>query len=165
MDDICSIAENINRTLFNILGTEIDFINLNTNNLYNFIMESNLTKVEQHTLHKNISNNRLEIYHHIKKEKSPKGKSSISPQARAFLEQVFRRKQSLNSKEKEEVANKCGITPLQVRVWSGFSFSFSFPQQYNFINPGFGFVEWLTNNYAEVRGDGYWEDVFVHLAL
>ncbi|CAI4293744.1 AVI_1a_G0005890.mRNA.1.CDS.1 [Saccharomyces cerevisiae] len=39
------------------------------------------------------------------------------------------------------------------------------PQQYNFINPGFGFVEWLTNNYAEVRGDGYWEDVFVHLAL
>ncbi|CAI4911833.1 BBT_HP_G0018080.mRNA.1.CDS.1 [Saccharomyces cerevisiae] len=35
MDDICSIAENINRTLFNILGTEIDFINLNTNNLYN----------------------------------------------------------------------------------------------------------------------------------
>ncbi|CAI4301438.1 CMF_collapsed_G0005950.mRNA.1.CDS.1 [Saccharomyces cerevisiae] len=83
MDDICSIAENINRTLFNILGTEIDDINLNTNNLYN----------------------------------------------------------------------------------SGFSFSFSFPQQYNFINPGFGFVEWLTNNYAEVRGDGYWEDVFVHLAL
>ncbi|CAD6605764.1 BJ4_G0054570.mRNA.1.CDS.1 [Saccharomyces cerevisiae] len=117
MDDICSIAENINRTLFNILGTEIDEINLNTNNLYNFIMESNLTKVEQHTLHKNISNNRLEIYHHIKKEKSPKGKSSISPQARAFLEQVFRRKQSLNSKEKEEVAKKCGITPLQVRVW------------------------------------------------
>ncbi|CAI4303871.1 BCN_G0006700.mRNA.1.CDS.1 [Saccharomyces cerevisiae] len=153
MDDICSIAENINRTLFKILGTEIDEINLNTNNLYNFIMESNLTKVEQHTLHKNISNNRLEIYHHIKKEKSPKGKSSISPQARAFLEQVFRRKQSLNSKEKEEVAKKCGITPLQVRVW------------YNFINPGFGFVEWLTNNYAEVRGDGYWEDVFVHLAL
>ncbi|CAI4310286.1 AKH_1a_G0006320.mRNA.1.CDS.1 [Saccharomyces cerevisiae] len=131
MDDICSIAENINRTLFNILGTEIDEINLNTNNLYN----------------------------------NPKGKSSISPQARAFLEQVFRRKQSLNSKEKEEVAKKCGITPLQVRVWSGFSFSFSFPQQYNFINPGFGFVEWLTNNYAEVRGDGYWEDVFVHLAL
>lgn len=80
-------------------------------------MESNLTKVEQHTLHKNISNNRLEIYHHIKKEKSPKGKSSISPQARAFLEQIFRRKQSLNSKEKEEVAKKCGITPLQVRVW------------------------------------------------
>ncbi|CAI4037533.1 SMKI03G0975 [Saccharomyces mikatae IFO 1815] len=40
-----------------------------------------------------------------------------------------------------------------------------FAQQYNFINPGFGFVEWLTNNYAEVRGDGYWEDVFVHLAL
>ncbi|KAF5825000.1 Hmra1p [Saccharomyces cerevisiae] len=117
MDDICSIAENINRTLFNILGTEIDFINLSTTNLYNFIMESNLTKVEQHTLHKNISNNRLEIYHHIKKEKSPKGKSSISPQARAFLEQVFRRKQSLNSKEKEEVAKKCGITPLQVRVW------------------------------------------------
>ncbi|CAI6384340.1 CBM_HP2_G0005310.mRNA.1.CDS.1 [Saccharomyces cerevisiae] len=154
MDGICSMAENINRTLFNILGTEIDEINLN-----------NLTKVEQHTLHKNISNNRLEIYHHIKKEKSPKGKSSISPQARAFLEQVFRRKQSLNSKEKEEVAKKCGITPLQVRVWSGFSFSFSFPQQYNFINPGFGFVEWLTNNYAEVRGDGYWEDVFVHLAL
>ncbi|CAI4300752.1 BAI_1a_G0005870.mRNA.1.CDS.1 [Saccharomyces cerevisiae] len=83
MDDICSIAENINKTLFNILGTEIDEINLNTNNLYN----------------------------------SPKGKSSISPQARAFLEQVFRRKQSLNSKEKEEVAKKCGITPLQVRVW------------------------------------------------
>ncbi|CAI4297743.1 AFI_G0005850.mRNA.1.CDS.1 [Saccharomyces cerevisiae] len=107
MDDICSIAENINRTLFNILGTEIDEINLNTNNLYN----SNIHYT------KNISNNRLEIYHHIKKEKSPKGKSSISPQARAFLEQVFRRKQSLNSKEKEEVAKKCGITPLQVRVW------------------------------------------------
>lgn len=35
MDDICSMAENINRTLFNILGTEIDEINLNTNNLYN----------------------------------------------------------------------------------------------------------------------------------
>ncbi|CAI6527407.1 AAB_G0006570.mRNA.1.CDS.1 [Saccharomyces cerevisiae] len=143
MDDICSIAENINRTLLNILGTEIDEINLNTNNLYN------VRNIPPH-----------------KKEKSPKGKSSISPQARAFLEQVFRRKQSLNSKEKEEVAKKCGITPLQVRVWSGFSFSFSFPQQqYNFINPGFGFVEWLTNNYAEVRGDGYWEDVFVHLAL
>ncbi|CAI6407293.1 CKB_HP2_G0005590.mRNA.1.CDS.1 [Saccharomyces cerevisiae] len=95
MDDICSIAENINRTLLNILGTEIDEINLNTNNLYNFIMESNLTKVEQHTLHKNISNNRLEIYHHIKKEKSPKGKSSISPQARAFLEQVLEESKAL----------------------------------------------------------------------
>nr|CAI6411256.1 ASB_HP1_G0006320.mRNA.1.CDS.1 [Saccharomyces cerevisiae] len=109
MDDICSIAENINRTLFNILGTEIDFINLSTNNLYNFIMESNLTKVEQHTLHKNISNNRLEIYHHIKKEKSPKGKSSISPQARAFLEQVFRRKQSLNSKEKKKLQRNVAL--------------------------------------------------------
>ncbi|CAI4309042.1 AIF_collapsed_G0006550.mRNA.1.CDS.1 [Saccharomyces cerevisiae] len=93
MDDICSMAENINRTLFNILGTEIDEINLNTNNLYNKYTTT------------------------LKKEKSPKGKSSISPQARAFLEQVFRRKQSLNSKEKEEVAKKCGITPLQVRVW------------------------------------------------
>ncbi|ONH80195.1 Mating-type protein A1 [Saccharomyces cerevisiae] len=85
MDDICSIAENINRTLFNILGTEIDEINLNTNNLYNFIMESNLTKVEQHTLHKNISNNRLEIYHHIKKEKKPKGKIiTITPSTGIF---------------------------------------------------------------------------------
>ncbi|WBF11583.1 hypothetical protein N7582_000832 [Saccharomyces uvarum] len=37
MDDICSIAENINRALFKILGTEIDEINLNTNNLYKFI--------------------------------------------------------------------------------------------------------------------------------
>ncbi|CAI4298544.1 ADM_collapsed_G0006120.mRNA.1.CDS.1 [Saccharomyces cerevisiae] len=57
------------------------------------------------------------------------------------------------------------ISILRIFSNSGFSFSFSFPQQYNFINPGFGFVEWLTNNYAEVRGDGYWEDVFVHLAL
>ncbi|CAI4262750.1 CBM_collapsed_G0008680.mRNA.1.CDS.1 [Saccharomyces cerevisiae] len=154
MDGICSMAENINRTLFNILGTEIDEINLNTNNLYN----SNIH-------YTNISNNnRLEIYHHIKREE-PKGKIINITPSTGILEQVFRRKQSLNSKEKEEVAKKCGITPLQVRVWSGFSFSFSFPQQYNFINPGFGFVEWLTNNYAEVRGDGYWEDVFVHLAL
>ncbi|EJS44558.1 hmlalpha1p [Saccharomyces arboricola H-6] len=48
---------------------------------------------------------------------------------------------------------------MQHGIWDYFA------QQYNFINPGFGFVEWLTNNYAEVRGDGYWEDVFVHLAL
>ncbi|CAI4941183.1 BTE_HP_G0014200.mRNA.1.CDS.1 [Saccharomyces cerevisiae] len=79
MDDICSIAENINRTLFNILGTEIDEINLNTNNLYNFIMESNLTKVEQHTLHKNISNNRLEIYHHIKKRRAQRENHQYHP--------------------------------------------------------------------------------------
>ncbi|CAI1883226.1 a1 [Saccharomyces eubayanus] len=117
MDDIYSIAENINKALFKILGTEIDEINLSTNNLYKFVLESNLTKEDQRTLQKNISNNRLEIYHGIKKEKNHKGKSSISPQARAFLEQVFKRKQSLNSKEKEEVAKKCSITPLQVRVW------------------------------------------------
>ncbi|CAD6605298.1 EM14S01-3B_G0051050.mRNA.1.CDS.1 [Saccharomyces cerevisiae] len=42
---------------------------------------------------------------------------------------------------------------MQHGIWDYFA------QQYNFINPGFGFVEWLTNNYAEVRGDGYWEDV------
>nr|CAI6379321.1 CFF_HP1_G0004350.mRNA.1.CDS.1 [Saccharomyces cerevisiae] len=117
-------------------------INLLT--ILQFIMESNLTKVEQHTLHKILPNNRLENIPQLK-ERAQREKIINTPST-GILEQVFRRKQSLNSKEKKKLQRKCGITPFQVRVW--------------FINK-----QWLTNNYAEVRGDGYWEDVFVHLAL
>ncbi|CAI4303161.1 BAM_G0006050.mRNA.1.CDS.1 [Saccharomyces cerevisiae] len=97
MDDICKLC-------LTFSGTEIDEINLNTNNLYN----SNIN-------YKNTSNNVLENTTKLK-EKSPKGKSSNHPKHGHFRT-GFRRKQSLNSKEKEEVAKKCGITPLQVRVW------------------------------------------------
>ena len=44
-------------------------------------------------------------------------KKFLPKEARLFLERVFEKKQSLNSKEREAIAKKCGLTPLQVRVW------------------------------------------------
>ncbi|CCE63449.1 hypothetical protein TPHA_0E04055 [Tetrapisispora phaffii CBS 4417] len=44
-------------------------------------------------------------------------KKFLPKEARLFLERVFEKKQSLNSKERDAIAKKCGLTPLQVRVW------------------------------------------------
>ncbi|CAI4301857.1 CRB_1a_G0006010.mRNA.1.CDS.1 [Saccharomyces cerevisiae] len=102
MDALCSIAENINSTLFqNIL----DVLRLmkSISILIIFIMlRTNIQTTEKSS------------------SKSPKEKSSISPQARAFLDQVSRKKtRFLTSQDfKEEVPKKCGITSTsKVRVW------------------------------------------------
>lgn len=47
-----------------------------------------------------------------------KGKNkAFSKESRNFLERVFERKRTLNSREREAVAANCGLTPIQVRIW------------------------------------------------
>jgi hypothetical protein len=46
-----------------------------------------------------------------------KKRTSIPKDVRAFLETVFETKRSPNGKERKIIAEKCGLTPLQVRVW------------------------------------------------
>ncbi len=46
-----------------------------------------------------------------------KKRTSISKDAKAFLENVFSSKRTPNSKERKIIAEKCGLTPVQVRVW------------------------------------------------
>ncbi|CAK9435347.1 uncharacterized protein LODBEIA_P56880 [Lodderomyces beijingensis] len=41
----------------------------------------------------------------------------LSDRAKYLLESAFDRKSAPNKKERELLAEKCGITPLQVRVW------------------------------------------------
>lgn len=44
-------------------------------------------------------------------------KNQTISEARAFLELVFEVKQAPNSVERRMIAEKCGLTPVQVRVW------------------------------------------------
>lgn len=46
-----------------------------------------------------------------------KCKQYLSPETKEFLNRVFARKKTLNNKEKEVVASKCGITKAQVKNW------------------------------------------------
>lgn len=46
-----------------------------------------------------------------------KKRTPISKEAKAFLENVFSSKRTPNSKERKIIAEKCRLTPLQVRVW------------------------------------------------
>ncbi|ODV82657.1 hypothetical protein CANARDRAFT_245777 [[Candida] arabinofermentans NRRL YB-2248] len=48
---------------------------------------------------------------------SQKKRKMISKEAKALLESVFRVKTSLNSKERKILADKCNLSPMQVRVW------------------------------------------------
>nr|CAO02580.1 mating type a1 protein [Lachancea waltii] len=41
----------------------------------------------------------------------------FSKDTRLFLESVFEKKKSPNSRERKAIADKCGLTPVQVRVW------------------------------------------------
>ncbi|SCV02774.1 LANO_0G00166g1_1 [Lachancea nothofagi CBS 11611] len=41
----------------------------------------------------------------------------LSKDTRLFLESVFEKKRSPNSRERKAIADKCGLTPVQVRVW------------------------------------------------
>lgn len=44
-------------------------------------------------------------------------RTSISKEAKSFLETVFKSKRTPNSQERKIIAEKCGLTPVQVRVW------------------------------------------------
>lgn len=46
-----------------------------------------------------------------------KKRTSITPESKEFLERVFKAKRTPNSTERKVIAEKCGLTPLQVRVW------------------------------------------------
>ncbi|CCH62053.1 hypothetical protein TBLA_0G01060 [Henningerozyma blattae CBS 6284] len=44
-------------------------------------------------------------------------RKQLPKEAKEFLERVFKKQHTLNSKEREAVAKQCGISPIQVRVW------------------------------------------------
>lgn len=46
-----------------------------------------------------------------------KKRSPISKEAKQLLETIFETKRTPNGKERKIIAEKCGLTPLQVRVW------------------------------------------------
>ncbi|CCK69193.1 homeobox domain-containing protein KNAG_0C00795 [Huiozyma naganishii CBS 8797] len=46
-----------------------------------------------------------------------KNRPVISRRTRLFLEKVFTKKQWLTKEERQLIARKCGISPLQVRIW------------------------------------------------
>ncbi|ODV95199.1 hypothetical protein PACTADRAFT_42688 [Pachysolen tannophilus NRRL Y-2460] len=56
-------------------------------------------------------------YVHVSEVKEKKRRTFISKETRDFLETAFKLKRSPNSRERKIIAEKCGLTPLQVRVW------------------------------------------------
>ena len=48
---------------------------------------------------------------------SPSGKTGLTKKAREFLERVYSKKQKLTREERQLVAEKCKLTPIQVRIW------------------------------------------------
>ena len=48
---------------------------------------------------------------------SPSGKTGLTKKAREFLERVYSKKQKLTREERQLVAEKCKLTPVQVRIW------------------------------------------------
>ncbi|CCH42179.1 POU domain, class 3, transcription factor 2 [Wickerhamomyces ciferrii] len=46
-----------------------------------------------------------------------KKRTSIPKETKTFLESVFNSKRTPNSRERQLIAEKCGLTPVQVRVW------------------------------------------------
>lgn len=46
-----------------------------------------------------------------------KTRKSIPHSSKQFLETIFKTKRTPNNKERQIIADKCGLTPLQVRVW------------------------------------------------
>lgn len=46
-----------------------------------------------------------------------KPRKRLSSSSKELLERIFLVKQSPNRRERELIAGKCGVTPLQIRVW------------------------------------------------
>lgn len=44
-------------------------------------------------------------------------RTSLDKETRRFLEQVFEKKKRPNAKEREIIARKCNLDPIQIRVW------------------------------------------------
>ncbi|KAK5964058.1 homeobox domain-containing protein PWA37_004399 [Arxiozyma heterogenica] len=45
------------------------------------------------------------------------GRTHLTKDTRLFLEKVFAQKQWLTKEERQLIARKCGLSPLQVRIW------------------------------------------------
>ncbi|CAL9736377.1 mating-type protein A1 [Monosporozyma servazzii] len=45
------------------------------------------------------------------------GRTHLTKDTRLFLEKVFIQKQWLTKDERQLIATKCGLSPLQVRIW------------------------------------------------
>ncbi|AMD20177.1 HEL342Cp [Eremothecium sinecaudum] len=41
----------------------------------------------------------------------------LPKETKEFLESVFERKRCPNAKERRAIAEKCGLTPIQIRIW------------------------------------------------
>lgn len=73
-----------------------------------------------------ISSPITQISTELKDKKGGGRKRTLIPkETKDFLESLFEKKRSPNSRERKAIADKCGLTPVQVRVWVRFSFFFS----------------------------------------
>ncbi|CCF59051.1 hypothetical protein KAFR_0G00180 [Kazachstania africana CBS 2517] len=77
------------------------------------ILNTSLEPEQKKNLLKSIYSNYMEEFG--KNTKS--GKGSISKSSKELLEKVYATKQWLTKEERELVAKRCQITPLQVRIW------------------------------------------------
>lgn len=65
-----------------------------------------------------ISSPITQISTELKDKKGGARKRTLIPkETKDFLESLFEKKRSPNSRERKAIADKCGLTPVQVRVW------------------------------------------------
>ena len=71
---------------------------------FQLILESDLCLCERKTLLRQMYDNSY-------------GRMHLTKDTRLFLEKVFAQKQWLTKEERQLIARKCGLSPLQVRIW------------------------------------------------